>query len=80
VFKREVEMVAPILQNILYVEDESDIQTVAKIALENIGGFTLEICSSGGAVEVITKPFDPMTLPQRITAIWTQYHDTAKSA
>ena len=35
------------LQKILYVEDDPDIQAVAKIALEVIGGFTLKICSSG---------------------------------
>ncbi len=133
-------MTIPTLQNILYVEDEPDIQTVAKIALENIGGFSLEVCSSGqealqkgkhflpdlilldvmmpemdgpatltelkkipgfenlpaifitakvqpqeiayfksiGAIEVIAKPFDPMTLSQTITAIWSQYHNCKK--
>lgn len=35
------------LSRILYVEDEPDIQAVAKLALEAIGGFTVEICSSG---------------------------------
>lgn len=35
------------LNKILYVEDEPDIQHIAKIALENIGGFTVHICSSG---------------------------------
>ena len=35
------------LQRILYVEDDPDIQAVAKVALEVIGGFTLKICSSG---------------------------------
>lgn len=37
----------PPLKKILYVEDEKNIQTVARIALENVGGFTVEICSSG---------------------------------
>lgn len=32
---------------ILYVEDEPDIQAVAKIALEMVGGFTVKVCSSG---------------------------------
>ena len=120
------------LKKILYVEDETDIQAVAKIALENVGGFTLEVCSSGaealekapgfapdlflldvmmpgmdgpatfqalrklpglentpaifmtakvqpsevesykamGAMEVIAKPFDPMTLSEQIKAVW----------
>lgn len=35
------------LSKILYVEDEADIQAIAKIALENVGGFNLKICSSG---------------------------------
>jgi len=35
------------LTKILYVEDDPDIQSVAKIALEVVGGFTLRSCSSG---------------------------------
>jgi len=35
------------LHKILYVEDEPDIQAIAKLALEMVGGFTLEVCSSG---------------------------------
>jgi CheY-like chemotaxis protein len=35
------------LQRILHVDDEPDIQAVAKMTLEAIGGFTVEICSSG---------------------------------
>jgi len=35
------------LNTILMVEDEPDIQTVAKLALESIGGFTIHVCSSG---------------------------------
>jgi len=122
------------LQRILYVEDEPDIQTVARIVLETVGGFTVQICSSGeealktavefapdlllldvmmpgmdgpttlqalrnlpdlentpavfmtakvqpqeieqfksfGALDVITKPFDPMALSSQITALWQQ--------
>ena len=120
------------INRILYVEDEPDIQAVAKLALEQVGQFTLEVCSSGqealdkaeqfspqlmlldvmmpemdgpttlsklrdisglenipaifmtarvqpheiqeyidmGAVDVIAKPFDPMTLSTQIRAIW----------
>jgi len=120
------------LKRILYVEDEPDIQTVARLVLETLGGFTVEICSSGsealsrapdfqpqlflldvmmplmdgpttlkmlrglpqfagtpaifmtakvqpgeiagykeiGAVDVIPKPFDPMTLSSQVQAIW----------
>lgn len=35
------------LNKILYVEDELDIQAIAQIALEAVGGFTLKICSNG---------------------------------
>jgi len=35
------------LKKILYVEDEADIQTVAKLALESVGGFEVLICGSG---------------------------------
>lgn len=122
------------LSRILYVEDEPDIQMVARLALETLGGFTLEACGSGlealekisafspqfvlldvmmpgmdgpgtlaklreipgfsavpvvfmtakvqpsevagykaiGAVDVIPKPFDPMTLPAQVEAIWAR--------
>jgi CheY-like chemotaxis protein len=125
------------LKRILYVEDEPDIQAVAKLALEMVGGFTLEVCSSGmdalekapgfapqlllldvmmpgmdgpatltalraqpgtaatpaifmtakvqpgevaqyreqGAVDVIPKPFDPMTLSSTIEEIWKRCHE-----
>lgn len=126
----------PPLQRILLVEDEPDIQTVARLALKALGGFTVEICSSGqealdtaphflpdlvlldvmmpgmdgpdtfrrlrqqpetqstpmlfmtakvqphevmeykelGAIEVIAKPFDPMTLASQIQEIWQTFH------
>lgn len=35
------------LERILYVEDEPDIQAVARLALEQLGGFRVELCSSG---------------------------------
>ena len=122
------------LTKILYVEDEADIQAVAKIALEAVGGFQLRVCSSGqealaeastfgpelllldvmmpgmdgpttlqklrelpgiaevpvifmtakvqpqeieyfkslGAIDVIAKPFDPMTLAQSIRDSWAR--------
>lgn len=37
----------PELHKILYVEDESDIQAVARLSLEAFGGFNVRICSSG---------------------------------
>ncbi|MCG6886675.1 MAG: response regulator [Proteobacteria bacterium] len=120
------------LQRILYVEDDPDIQAIARVALESVGGFTVETCNSGqtavtnaadfrpelllidvmmpdmdgpttlaalrdqpsladtpavfitakvqpdeieqlqnyGAVDIITKPFDPMTLSDQLRQIW----------
>ncbi len=48
------------LTKILYVEDDPDIQSVAKIALEIVGGFTLRSCSSGKeAISEDTTAFMP---------------------
>ncbi|CAK0747779.1 Response regulator [Gammaproteobacteria bacterium] len=35
------------LKRILYVEDELDIQAVAKLALEMVGGYEVKICGNG---------------------------------
>jgi len=120
------------LSRILYVEDEPDIQQVARMALEMVGGYTVHVCSSGqeavdtaaefapdlilldvmmpgmdgpttlkalreisslaltpvafmtakvqpneiqeyidlGAISVIPKPFDPMTLSAQVAEVW----------
>ena len=120
------------LNRILLVEDDADIQTIARFALEQVGGFTVEVCFSGadaiergpgfapqiilldvmmpnmdgpstlaelrrlpataetpvafmtakvqpqelarymelGAVDVISKPFDPMALADTVRAVW----------
>lgn len=120
------------LQRILYVEDDTDIQAITRLALEKVGGFTVHVCASGesalaeapgfapdlilldvmmpnldgpgtlkalradpglapipvafmtakvqseevdqllalGAVGVIAKPFDPMTLADQVRALW----------
>ncbi len=125
------------LDKILHVEDEQDIQEIVRLALESIGGFTLETCTSGqeaivkapefgpdlflldvmmpgmdgpetllalrenplfattpaifmtakvmdgevrrfkeiGALDVISKPFDPMSLANQIRAVWSQHND-----
>ena len=48
------------LTKILYVEDDIDIQAVAKIALEMVGGFTLRSCNSGKeALDPLTVAFGP---------------------
>lgn len=124
------------LKRILYVEDEPDIQAVARLALEALGGFEVEVCGSGqealekapswlpqlilldvmmpgmdgpgtlaklraipslstipvifmtakaqpseilayqamGALDVIPKPFDPMTLAATVKTIWARTH------
>jgi two-component system OmpR family response regulator len=41
------------LKRILYVEDESDIRTVATMALEAVGGYEVVACGSG--VEALAK-------------------------
>lgn len=35
------------LQRVLYVEDEQDIRTIAKLALEMVGGLEVKICATG---------------------------------
>ena len=47
------------LNRVLYVEDEPDIQAVAKIALEQVGGFTVKICSSGEEALCEAEAFAP---------------------
>jgi CheY-like chemotaxis protein len=125
----------PPLKRILYIDDEPDIREVARIALEVVGGFEVEVCDCGeaalrrapeylpdlilldvmmpgmdgpttlqalrrmavldavpivfftakaqrseiaellsqGAVDVLGKPFDPMTIGQALNAIWERY-------
>lgn len=40
-------MSTPQLRRILCVEDEPDIQTVARLALETVGGFEVAFCDTG---------------------------------
>lgn len=40
-------MAARPLKKILLVEDEADIRMVAKLALESVGGFSVDACGSG---------------------------------
>lgn len=47
------------INKILYIEDELDIQAITKIALCDIGGFTLEICSSGKEAIQKISSFNP---------------------
>ncbi len=136
-----VETASRRLRRVLFVEDELDIQIVARLALEDIGRFEVEVCSSGtealeiapqflpelilldvmmpepdgpttlralalkpetasipvvfvtakaqhheieeylalGAIDVIVKPFDPMTLADRLREIWSRHHAEAEA-
>ncbi|MBC7405230.1 MAG: response regulator [Cytophaga sp.] len=48
------------LTHILYVEDDLDIQAVAQIALEVVGGLSLKTCSSGAeALAAVDNGFVP---------------------
>ena len=49
----------PQLSRILFVEDELDIQMVARLALEDIGGFTVEVCGSGTEALARAPEFRP---------------------
>jgi len=50
------------ITRILYVEDEPDIQAVAKLALEQVGNFTLEVCSSGQEAVDKAAAFSPQLM------------------
>ena len=50
---------AKVLKRILYVEDEPDIQQIAQIALQKVGGFEVKICSSGSEALAEVPGFNP---------------------
>jgi len=50
------------LTRIMYVENEPEIQTVARLALETLGGFTVEICSSGNEALSRAPAFQPQII------------------
>ncbi|MEK6747820.1 MAG: response regulator [Pseudomonadota bacterium] len=43
----------------MYIEDEPDIQIIAKLSLEQVGGFEVQICSSGVEGLAKVKAFHP---------------------
>ena len=51
-----------VLKRILYVEDEPDIQVVAKLALEAVGGFQVRVCSSGEEAVRAAPEFSPQLI------------------
>lgn len=52
-------MRSPDLKKILYVEDEADIQEIARLALERAGGFEVEVCGSGEEALRVAPDFQP---------------------
>ncbi len=69
------------LQKILYVEDEADIQKIAKLALETVGGYEVLICASGAEALEKAPDFEPDILlldvmmpgmdgPDTLAALW----------
>lgn len=48
-----------VLERVLYVEDDPDIQTVAQLALEVVGGLTVKVCSSGEQALAEAEAFAP---------------------
>ncbi len=47
------------LERIMYVEDEPDIQAIAKLALEAIGRFSVHLCDSGVCALTEVEQFAP---------------------
>ncbi|MDH3285541.1 MAG: response regulator [Acidobacteriota bacterium] len=47
------------LQRVLMIEDEQDIRLIARMALEKVGGLTVEICSSGSEALARGAGFQP---------------------
>ncbi|MBF0187526.1 MAG: response regulator [Magnetococcales bacterium] len=47
------------LERILYAEDEPDIQEIAILALETVGGFTVKACASGQEILDAAEAFKP---------------------
>ena len=52
-------MSAPALQRILFVEDDPDIQVIATMALEAVGGFSVLACGSGPEAVERLPAFSP---------------------
>lgn len=71
------------LQKVLYVEDDVDIREIATIALQDIGGLTVEVCESGAQALNVIDDFAPqlvlldvmmpdMTGPETLVALRQQ--------
>lgn len=49
----------PVLERILYIEDEEMLRTVTNLALTRIGGFKVELCDSGTKAVETARNFKP---------------------
>jgi two-component system OmpR family response regulator len=52
-------MAGKALKKILYVEDDPDIQEIARLALEDVGGFNVYICSFGREALDVAPGYQP---------------------
>lgn len=52
-------MTIPSLTRILYVEDDPDIQKIARLSLERIGKFNVQICNSGMEALKVALEYKP---------------------
>lgn len=50
------------LQRVLVVEDDADIRKVAQLALEAVGGLTVQLCAGGREALVIAPTFAPQLI------------------
>ena len=46
-------------ERILHIEDDASIQEIARVALEVLGGFTVQTCASGAAGLAAVPSFEP---------------------
>ena len=47
------------LKKIIYAEDQADLQMIARVALENVGGFEVMICNNGQEAVDAVPDFQP---------------------
>lgn len=52
-------MAEGVLERILCVEDDPDIQMIAQMALQEVGGFTVKLCASGEEALAEVEGFAP---------------------
>lgn len=55
-------MTKQVLNKIMYVEDEADIRTIAKMALEDLGGFSLQLCENGKTALACLTTYQPQLI------------------